>query len=574
MSAQDLPENINHVWSALCIEECIRQGIRTFCIAPGSRSTPLTVAAVRHPQTDVRMMVDERGAAFHALGYARAAGDPAVLICSSGTAAANYFPAVIEAAQDMLPMLIFSADRPPELRDTGANQTVDQVHLFGHYTRPFKDIPPPTEDIPPGWIKRVVADAVNRSRRPYHAGPVHLNFMFREPLAPVKAPVSAEYVKAVKTCNNGKAAVLHASPATGALPEELTASLTRINRGVIIAGRLQSLREAESVRKLAEHLGWPLLADITSGCRLKSSPVLLPYADLLLNNASFAAFLKEKPILHFGGQWVSKRLMQTLQHHNGPYWQITPFDKRIDPANAVTHKIITHIESASSQLIQQLPSRKPYDISPLKQKHQAISRILKTWDAETGEIDELFIARSVIRSKPNALYIASSMPVRDMDMAAPPLDQPVPVAANRGASGIDGTIASAIGFSRGLKKPLTLLTGDLAFLHDMNSLMQLKDHPYPITIVLVNNRGGAIFNYLPIASFNHLLTPWFNTPHQYSFKAAAEQFGLSYTHVRNRPTLIDVLENVPSGHRLIEVDINPEFNVQRHKDLYERIRAL
>ncbi|RMH60830.1 MAG: 2-succinyl-5-enolpyruvyl-6-hydroxy-3-cyclohexene-1-carboxylic-acid synthase [Calditrichaeota bacterium] len=574
MTPPVFPENINHLWAAVCVEECVRQGITAFCIAPGSRSTPLTTAAARHPSADVRILIDERGAAFHALGYARASGRPAVLICSSGTAAANFYPAVIEASQENVPMLIFSADRPPELRDTGANQTIDQVGLFGGYAREFYDIPPPSESVPLRWLLRTLAQGIHRSREPHRGGPVHFNFMFREPLAPTVEPIAGAIQKEARAYFSRQRPALETPYPIQILPDAILDEIGNLQDVCIIAGRLSSKKEAQAVRRLADHLGAPLITDITSGLRLDKSERVLPYADLMLLHPDFRSFLHSRPILHFGGQWVSKRLLQTLETHEGPYYNLTPFDRVTDPAMQQTTRIVTDVTAACDQLMAHIPSGSSGLPENIVRLHAQIHTLWSEYRTADDPLDELYIARTLARHAENALFIASSMPIRDMDMAAEAGRGYLPVGANRGASGIDGTIASALGFSRGLEKPLTLLIGDLAFLHDMNSLMQLKAHNRPVTIVLVNNHGGAIFHHLPIAGFDDLLVPWFTTPHEYDFEATARQFGLDYQRIESPVSLEKALKQKADRHRLLEVLVDAEYNVRQHRRLYERIRGL
>ncbi|HED10930.1 MAG TPA: 2-succinyl-5-enolpyruvyl-6-hydroxy-3-cyclohexene-1-carboxylic-acid synthase [Caldithrix abyssi] len=571
------PENINQLWAHHVVDECVRNGITAFCISPGSRSTPLTVAAARHPGTDVRMLYDERGAAFQALGYARATGKAAVLICSSGTAAANYFPAVIEAHQERLPMLILSADRPPELRDSGANQTIDQVKMFGDYVRFFQDIPPPTESIALNWLLSTMNYGLSRAHDPHNAGPVHFNFMFREPLAPSVQPVSGAYLQAIPASRwkTEKPYTQHFfSPAIPG--QEVLAPLVGLKEGFLLAGRLECRSERRAVEELAARLNWPLIADITSGLRLKPLPQLLSHADLLLLRKDFREMLLQKPLVHIGGQFLSKRLLQVIQEHSGPFWHISPRVNRIDAALNHSHELHADIPATLHYWMSNaLPGDEALTRHCLEINHR-VAETVASFCASAEQTDEILVARTVARHNKNALYLASSMAVRDMDMMSPPYAHaPEWVAANRGASGIDGTLASAIGYSRGLQQPVTLVIGDLAFLHDLNSLSQLKEHRPPLTIVLINNHSGAIFNFLPIAEHKEWFNPYFNTPHSYDFKSSAAQFGLLYQSVSDPRELEKVFrERNLEAHTLIEVQIGAEYNVARHRELYQRIRDL
>ncbi len=578
MSLQNiLPENINHLWAFHTVDECVRNGITAFCISPGSRSTPLTVAAARHPGADIRMLYDERGAAFQALGYARATGRAAVLICSSGTAAANYFPAVIEAHQDNLPMLILSADRPPELRDSGANQTIDQIKLFGNYVRFFQDMPPPSEKVPLKWLLSTVNHGLSRAHDPRNAGPVHLNFMFREPLAPVAQPVSDAYRQALSRFRReeGQPFTRYISPSPH--PEAgVVRQLATLEPGFLLAGRLRNNAERQAVEALAAHLNWPLIADITSGLRLRALPQLLSHSDLLLLRKDFRDLLLKKPVVHIGGQLLSKRLLQTLEEHPGPFWHISPHIKRTDATLNHSHELQADIPVTLNRWMETALPENNALYEKCRDLNRRVAETVAAFCESADKTDEILIARTVARHSPHALYLASSMPVRDMDMMCEAFDQgPQHVAANRGASGIDGTIASAIGFSRGLNRPVTLLIGDLAFLHDLNSLSHLKEQRQPLTIVLINNHSGAIFNFLPIAAHREWFSPYFNTPHSYNFKSAAEQFGLAYLPVNDPEALQKAFRTRdPDRHTLLEIEVDAAFNVSRHKTLYRQIEAL
>ena len=276
---------MNQLWGYLIVEELVRNGIDYFVISPGSRSTPLTVAVARHPQAQNTICLDERGAAFHAIGYARATGKPAVLICTSGSAAANYFPAAIEAATDHVPMIVLSADRPPELRQTGANQTINQVRLYGSYPVWQFDLPCPTAEIEPQMVLTTIDLAVSRSQQA-PGGIVHLNCMFREPLAPTDAPInipeslvqwqkkSAPYTRYVRKLT---------SPAELEI-QSLIETIQQTGKGVLVVGQLKSVAEINAVSRLAAQLNWAVFADIQSGLRLSCDlPNLVHYFDLLLS---------------------------------------------------------------------------------------------------------------------------------------------------------------------------------------------------------------------------------------------------------------------------------------------------
>ncbi|MEL6822075.1 MAG: 2-succinyl-5-enolpyruvyl-6-hydroxy-3-cyclohexene-1-carboxylic-acid synthase, partial [Calditrichota bacterium] len=306
--------NINALWGKLLIEELVRHDITRFYISPGSRSTPLTIAAAENQSTNCNICLDERAAAFRALGFSRATGRPAVLICSSGTAGANYFPAIIEASVDRIPMIIITADRPPELRETAANQTIRQIPFYSGHTRWQFDMPCPTIEIPAQFILTTAAQIVSRSLSP-EPGPVHLNCMFREPLAPLDKPVSPEYIKPVSNWYSSSIPFTELN-----LPlQNLTKTAQKkiydylsAPSGILSVGRLRSQNEAKAVEQLAIKSNWLLATDISSGLRFSDSfPNMLRYHDQLLLSSSFADALPKR-ILHIGDPPLSKRWLKQM----------------------------------------------------------------------------------------------------------------------------------------------------------------------------------------------------------------------------------------------------------------------
>ncbi len=335
-------ENINILWANLIIEELIRHNINYFCISPGSRSTPLTVTAANHPQTKTTIFYDERGAAFHALGYGRASQTPAVLICTSGTAVANYFPAVIEASQEYIPLIVLSADRPPELRNRGANQTINQVELFGKYPRFFFDFPCPSLKNDASFVLSIIDKAVSQTTA-FNPGPVHLNCMFREPLAPKNEPWPIEYLNSLGNWTTTKRVYEEILPSHKPISKEdflkVCITVEKSKEGIILAGRNENYADQQAILKLADKLNWPVFADITSGLRFSLSKKVIHHFDQLLLSDSIKERLSNLPLLHFGGQFVSKRLLQFLENHKGEYIHINETEKIIDPAKSVTLRI-------------------------------------------------------------------------------------------------------------------------------------------------------------------------------------------------------------------------------------------
>lgn len=574
--------SINALWADLIVEELTRLEIDTICLSPGSRSTPLIAAVATHPGTKTIMHFDERGAAFYALGYARATGKPAVLICTSGTAAANYHPAVVEASMDRVPMLVLTADRPPELRDTGANQTIDQVRLYGGSVRWFCDLPCPDPGVPPEFVLTTIDQAAYRALRA-PAGPVHINCMFREPLAPLGPDQDfAGYMNNLERWrqSGGPYTRNHVSTMVcePARLEDAAGLLSRTKKGLVVVGRLKTERERRAVKKLSAALGWPVLADIGSGLRTGGeSSALVSCYDHLLASDSFASQNRPDTVLHFGSIMTSKRLNGWLSDSRPPaYIHVANHPARIDPDHLVTHRYDSDIALFCDFLLPFVNTFPPAEwTAGWRAADETAGAAIDRALAGRNEISEPQVARFVTGAigEHACLYAASSMPVRDLDMYADPTGPAAPIGCNRGASGIDGTIASAIGFAAGYNRRVTVLIGDLALLHDLNSLALIKYAREPVTILVLNNNGGGIFSFLPVAARTDLFEDFWGTPHDLSFEKAAAQFGLHY----EAPVSPDELERTyrlsqtEGRSTLIEIRTDRKHNHALHRQLLNEV---
>ena len=580
--------NNNQLWAGLIVEELIRCGVTQFFIAPGSRSTPLVAAVSSHLRAHCKIHVDERGTAFMTLGFGRVTGRPAAWITTSGTAVANGLPAIVEAASDGVPMLLLTADRPPELRDTGANQTIDQVKIFGQYVRWFFDFPPPGTGIDPAMVLTTIDQAVHRClEAPY--GVVHLNCMFREPFA-------SEQLKSA-----GDAALLRLQPWTETdAPYSTYSSSTKVltnidihchiqalkvERGLVVAGKLSSAEEGRAVSSLADRLGWPLLPDLGSFCRLgEEEGRYISFYDRILASAEFCNAHAPQTVLHFGRRCVSKDLLTFLRVSRPDNLIVVGNDpNRFDPTHQTTHRIDADIISFCSAVERALngaridPSGTQAWYAQWRRASSSIARELEKWEHEQSELSEPLVARLVSRHIPagHVLMTANSMPVRDMDMFATSAGSAVMFAANRGASGIDGTVATAVGIALGRAEPVTLVIGDLALLHDLNSLAALTGLTVPVVVVVINNDGGGIFHFLPIAKYKDVFEPSFTAPHGLDFEAAAKMFGLAYHHPSNPAAFVNAYLDGVRGTEpmLIEITTERTANVTLHRQLTERLTA-
>ena len=520
--------NDNAVWAWLIVDELVRCGVTTFAVAPGSRSSPLTHAVCSHPCAEPLVCVDERSLAYWALGHAVATGHPAAVVTTSGTAVANLMPAVVEASMSGVPMVILSADRPAEMRATGANQTIDQVKIFGGYVRHAADVPPPEPHMRGAAALTAVDAAVRHATAPAAPGPVQINVQLREPLAPVPAPLSAgltahlrswEARRSPYTAHHPPLPLTLGGADHRALPWDV---LARAERGLLVVGELRSAADRGAARRVARCLGWPVAADVLSGLRVgahEGGVAVVHHLDALLTDRVLAEGLRPDCVLQIGARLVSKRvaaLLAAAAERGAPWLQVTERPHRHDEHHCVSHLVQLAPPQFAAALAQS-------PLRPRAQRTRFCERLCAADAAAAACLhttvlqplrgtppSEPAVAMLLAQHLPDdhGLFVGSSMPIRDLDMFARgrarrggSTGAGAPIASNRGASGIDGVLSSAAGFAAGLGQPTTLLVGDVSFLHDTNGLLCLHDRPQraPLTVVLINNSGGGIFHFLPIA---------------------------------------------------------------------------
>lgn len=555
---------LNTMWGDIVIGELVNNDVVRFCISTGSRSTPLTASAASNTCAEKTIIYDERSSAFFALGYGQAKNRPAAVITTSGTAVANLFPAVIEAYMSKVPMIVLTADRPFELQDVGANQTIDQDSIFGKYIRWFCNIPAPDSKIRPEVIMATIDYAVYMSRKS-PAGPVHLNFMFREPLEPLAKESRSTQSKTSSPYTIYSIPVkLPDMESAGRVRETINSTGT----GIISVGRLLCDEDRHAVAEFCLKLGWPVYADITSGLRLGSIGTnIIKHFDQQLLDTAVNKAAAPSAVIHIGGPVTSKRYCQFLSQNRPDHFiVIKPDSTRYDPVYAVTEFIesdIPHfcnaicsvISCGGSRLGRQMQDFKNFYERSAAKAQEIIERYFKnecnsntgisginTSDSDTPVIDknkslisEISVARIVSRLIPDksALFLSSSMPIRDMELYGDfSLKSNIEIGTNRGASGIDGIISSAAGISAGSGKPCTVIAGDIAFIHDLNSLAFIKKERFPVIIIIINNNGGGIFDFLPISSCADIFKKYFVAPHGFNFKGAASDFGIDYCQAR------------------------------------------
>jgi len=573
--------NINHCWGSLIIEELTRLGVEYFCVAPGSRSSPLVIAVAQNKKAKPFVHFDERGLAFHAMGYAAATKKPAVLICTSGTAAANFLPAIVEASKKKLPLIVITADRPPELRQTGAVQTIDQVGLFCKYVQWAVDLPCPDMNINPAFVLTTIDQAHYQALR--HHGVVHLNCMFRPPLTLAKTSDDLKnYLKPIDRWGVAKTA--YTDYVTGfesvalPAPKKIASRLDAIKNGMIVVGKIAGKQEADLVIGLSERLGWPILADVSSGLRLgQPHENLIHYFDPLLGLEKITSQLKVDGILHLGGRVTSQKYYDfILKQAPAEYIMVINHALRNDPNHQVSLRVESSVGNFIETVIGLIKPRKPSaNLKILSKANKLADKTIEEFLSRQDKPSEPSIARAVSQMIPedSGLFLSNSMPIRDMGNYADFKGKFVKVNGNRGASGIDGIIASAAGYAKGLDKPVTLMIGDLAALHDMNSLAMLRDLSVPLVIVVLNNGGGAIFSFLPIAEFKEGFEKFWGTPHSYTLAGVASTFELNYSQPMDmahfKKAYAQALKSQTST--IIEIITSREENLRLHQSLSQTI---
>lgn len=505
----------NSIWAFNLIDQFVLQGISNFCIAPGSRSTPLALAAARHKKAKIHVHFDERGLGFFALGIGLAQQTPAVVIVTSGTAVGNLLPAVMESAHSHVPLILLTADRPPELRDCGANQTTDQIKIFQNFVLWQSDIPCPDPSISIDYIR---SQAVHSYLQSMKMGPVHLNCQFREPLFSSSSPEETQSSPQpifFPTLAPAPALVDHCL-------QEITSDKTR---GLIIIGRMPPKEDLTELFYLAKRLRWPIYADLLSGGRGKEIPESIRHLDLAIQSKIFPT---PNIVFHFGGSLISKQIPEWLHQIHCKVFHIHRFSERIDPFRERP----LEIHSDPTLFCQAIhpPQNPSLDFLELCQKIDTLlDRSIRKTFQETAAAAEAKIIHALGQEIPDPwnVFFANSMPIRDGEHHFFPKNTTC-IYANRGLSGIDGQIATAAGIASASQKPLIAILGDQSCLHDLNSLALLQSIQTPFVLIIFNNFGGGIFSRLPVAQEKEHFEKVFSNTHSLCFEKAAQTFNLDY----------------------------------------------
>lgn len=564
--------NLSSAWGALCMEVLARLGVQTVVTSPGSRSTPLTVAAVRNPKLEALTILDERSAGFFALGLAKRSRRPVALVCTSGSALANYLPAVVEASMSGTPLLLLTADRPPELQACHSGQTIDQLKCYGDYVRDFHQMALPDRQLF-AYLRQSMVHAVAQSLQP-RPGPVHLNFPFRDPLAPEAgtAPVCAaiDLERAATVATRAAEAVTTPNRFDAVAVERLMSH----QKGLIVVGSENppcgEEAFADAVAMLSHKLGWPVLADVLNPLRNHAgeNEALVCTYDHFLRDAATAAALQPEAVLQIGNLPTSKVLRAWLGKLDGSTFLLTRLFDNTDPL----HRFATPLYGDAHALAESLPHQQPE--AGWVQKWQSLeSAIRNRLEAEIAGIDSLFegkVAWLLSRNAPigASVFLANSMSVRYGEYFWMPGSRAISIYANRGANGIDGTLSTAMGVAhRG--NPTILLTGDLAFLHDSNGLLGAGQMTGSLTVVLINNQGSGIFEMLPVAAHEDVFESYFATPQQVNIEGLCLAHGIEYVSIPDWHRLKKIISCAASpGLRVLEIKTDRKADARMLRALH------
>ncbi|MFV0448757.1 MAG: 2-succinyl-5-enolpyruvyl-6-hydroxy-3-cyclohexene-1-carboxylic-acid synthase [Vibrio sp.] len=562
----------NRIWCKVIVEELTRFGVTEVCVAPGSRSTPLTLEADLNTKLNLHTHYDERGLGFLALGLAKASDKPVAVIVTSGTAVANLLPAVAEAKLTGEKLIVLTADRPVELVACGANQAIVQNDIFSSHVTKAVYLPSPDERLSLNWLLTTVDDACHLQQQLGSA--IHINCPFPEPL--YSDGEIAQYQDYLQPINGWLQSQSLYSPryfAAASLSQVDQEILT--NKGVVIVGSV-SLKEALAAKKFAHKLGWPLLCDPQSG--INSSWV---HFDLWLQNDAAKELMNQcEQIIQFGSRIVSKRLNQWLKEQVSQrgcqYGYVSPSADRNNAAHLPQRHWVSDISAWVDSVLEQWTALTPVQSGwgdSLTSYSAGISQLAKLHLSQQN-LTEIALALELGHvEKDAALFLGNSLIVRLVDMFSA-IDQHE-VYSNRGASGIDGLVATAAGVHRAIDKPMLMILGDTSLLYDLNSLALVRTSKHPLVIVVCNNGGGAIFDLLPVPAEKR--ETLYQMPHGMNFKAAAEQFGLLYAQPETLPAYQSaVQEHLQSGEGclVVEVITPPQQASEQIKQLTAQIHAL
>lgn len=552
------------------VDQLAYSGVKEVVISPGSRSTPLAMTFAASEEMKHWIHLDERSAAFFALGIAKEKQEPVALVCTSGTAAANYYPAVVEAYQSRVPLIVLTADRPHELREVGAPQAINQIKMYGDYVLWYQDLALPEANLSM-YVRRQAARAVDEARGK-RMGPVHLNIPFREPLIP---DFSLEGL-----WRDGAVPVPPSVQGDMVIDEGTKAELLEVfkhnKKGIIVVGPQVEEELAHAVTTLAHRLGVPVLADPLSKLRTGSHDKrnVIENYDTILKSQTVREDLRPDYILRFGAMPVSKAYLKWVRELDIAHYIVDTENSYREPsgiaANFIWADAIPFCESCIAEL--EAEGKETDWLSHWKKMNQTAKTLMLAEPDQSLNEGHAVVHLSEAIPEESALFVGNSMPIRDVDSFFMSTPKQVDIMANRGANGIDGVISTAIGIASTGKKT-TLLLGDVSFFHDLNGLWMAKNKKIPLTIVMINNDGGGIFSYLPQVKHPEHFEELFGTPVDLDFSKALEMYGASHRRVTTwegyKKALKDCYDE--AGLAVIEVITNRTDHVSFHRAKWESV---
>jgi 2-succinyl-5-enolpyruvyl-6-hydroxy-3-cyclohexene-1-carboxylate synthase len=553
---------ITATFCATLVDEWLACGVRHAVVSPGSRSTPMALALANRTELQVHIFHDERSAAFAALGIGKASGVPAILLCTSGTAAVEFHPAVVEAHHAEVPILVCTADRPPELQAVGAPQTIDQQNLYGVAVRKFINADVADDGEANSW--RDLAQSAFVSTVGQRRGPVHLNLQFREPLVGDATELPRR--------NSAHSSISRPALKVSRRQFKKLNKLLSTSRGLIVAGPENYL--ADSVIQLAENLGWPVLADPRSKVRVEHRLVVAA-ADSILRDQRFAESHAPEVVIRLGTPPASKVVNTWLANSNATQVVLTTTPTLVDPDRKCALHIQCEIDALCSELIASITARTNTTwLSSWAQAEKLAQVAINAALTNELKISEPAIARTIYAAMPsNAhLVVSSSMPIRDVEWYGAPRSA-LTVHANRGVNGIDGVVSTAVGVALATNEPTALLIGDVALLHDTNGMLNLNLRNLDLRIFVVDNNGGGIFSFLPQKTTldETRFEMVFGTPHQVDIEALAKAHNISAQTIESLDDL--AMAVAQRGLRLTRIVTNREENVKVHDRIHQNVAA-
>lgn len=557
------------------VDELVRVGVTEAVVSPGSRSTPMAILMAEHPRMNVTINIDERSSAFYALGVAKATKKPVAILCTSGTAAANYFPAIVEAYYSRVPLIVLTADRPHELRDVGAPQAIDQNQLYGNHAKWFVEMAIPDESEQMLSYVRTMAGRAAGTALTAPSGPVHLNFPFREPLVP---NLELENLWGTTEKQGRNVNVLVGKPVMNELQANLLSEIISGKKnGIIVCGSHYDSEFGYEVTSLAETLKFPILADPLSQLRSGEHPMtyIIDGYDAFLRNEEFRHVFSPDIIIRFGAMPVSKALLQYIQSNKDTLQLIVDGDGGWrDPTLSATDMVYCDEKEFCQMLTRRIEKRTE---SSWANSWIRINDIVKghvnvVHNEEMLFEGKVFTELQKILPAESTLFVGNSMPIRDLDTFFTNNEKSIRVLANRGANGIDGLVSTAMGISA-QNEHTVLVIGDLSFYHDLNGLLAAKHHQLNITIVLINNDGGGIFSFLPQSKEEKHFETLFGTPIGLDYEYVVKMYGGHFTSVDNWTEFREAISTSFNGKGLhvVEVKTDRKENVNIHRKMWNNV---